>query len=359
MSASNVSFVAAILTKLQVCKEDKPCQSKVQISCECRRRKQDGKCGASKSNPWAAPRKLPCDDECARLKRNAAFAEAFSIAHDHSDDHVPYSDTTLAFFRENTSWALAQEREVRQFALDPDRKVLRCKPMQKHQRAFMHALAEDFGLDSESQDEPPLRAVAITKTRRFVSAPHKMLSQALRLRDARPSAAAKADGLASTPANVAEPFNALLLSQPRFGLTVQELDEALADEPRLHNKLETTFLPSEEVLLRLPPQNFAGAMTSASAEEVLKGLKAEVAKTVVDAAGLAGSVTMCHADAANAILRRERSMKPIGGGWNTVVGRAAQRKAESKREDLAPAGGRSGMVALGLRRKDANGDGSA
>ena len=61
---------------------------------------------------------------------------------------------------------------------------LRFKPMQANQRAFIHALAEDYGLDSESQDPEPHRHVCIFKTPRFVSAPMKTLSQCVAIKPA-------------------------------------------------------------------------------------------------------------------------------------------------------------------------------
>jgi transcriptional repressor NF-X1 len=286
------------------------------------------------------------------VKRNAAFAEAFNIAPDHSDSHIPYSDTTLDLFKENQAWALTQERELRQFALDIDRKVLRCKPMQTNQRAFMHSLAEDFGLDSESHDQPPHRAVSIFKTPRFVSAPRKMLTQALRIRVTQAASAPKAEILSA--ANVAESFNALLLSSPKFGLTIDDLEAALArvfaTQPSA--KFETTFLPSDEVLLRASSKNFANALSPIALEEVLKTLKPAVAKMVTDEE-LAGSTTLCHADASLNILRRERGMQTNPGGWNAVAGRAAQRVAKvDDKVSVSAARGRGGRITLGLKKKD-------
>jgi len=293
------------------------------------------------------------------LKRNAAFAEAFNISPDHSDDHVPYSDITLDLFKENQAWGLSQERELRQFALDEDRKVLRCKPMQKNQRAFMHAFAEDFGFDSESHDQPPHRAVSIFKTPRFVSAPHKMLTQALRIRATQAASAPKTENLSA--ANVAEPFNALLLSSPKFGLTIDDVEAALSRDFAMQPsvKFETTFLPSDEILLRASSKNFANALSPAALEETLKVLKQAVAKTVADEE-LANSTLLCHADYSLNILRREQGMKTNPGGWNAVVSRAAQKTSKQEKVPDAPTRGRGGRVTLGLKKKkDPVGDDSA
>ncbi|KAF7536341.1 hypothetical protein G7054_g4596 [Neopestalotiopsis clavispora] len=233
------------------CNEDKPCQAKTFVTCECQHRKQEIKCQASKSNPWPERTPLKCDDECLRLQRNAKLAAALNIdPATHTDDHVPYSDTTLKFFRDNAKWAQTQEREFRVFASDPSEKRLRFKPMKSHLRAFLHSLAEDFGLDSESQDPEPHRHVAIFKTPRFVSAPAKTLGQCVKIRAAE-SQTQQAGPNIIVPT---EPYNALILSSPQFGLTIEELESSLkadlATQPSI--SFTTSFLPSDEIVLRAP-----------------------------------------------------------------------------------------------------------
>ncbi|KAK4136739.1 hypothetical protein BT67DRAFT_448052 [Trichocladium antarcticum] len=193
------------------CKEDKPCQSKAFTTCPCQHRKQEVRCQATRLNPWPAREStLKCDDECLRLQRNRQLAEALNIdPQTHTDDHIPYSDTTLKLFRTNVGWAQSQEREFRVFAAAPDEKRLRFKPMQSSQRAFLHALAEDFGMDSESQDPEPHRHVCIFKTPRFVSAPPKTLAQCLRVAQAAANLNAAAKNPApSTPSSSPPPASA-------------------------------------------------------------------------------------------------------------------------------------------------------
>ncbi|KAK1769692.1 hypothetical protein QBC33DRAFT_332130 [Phialemonium atrogriseum] len=208
------------------CKEDKPCQSKTFITCPCQRRKQETRCLATRLNTWPTREPLKCDDECLTLQRNRRLAEALNIDPEtHTNDHVPYSDATLKLFKDNVNWAQGQEREFRVFAADPDEKRIRFKPMPSHQRAFLHALAEDFGLDSESQDPEPHRHVCVFKTPRFVSAPRKTLAQCLRIARTAAAAAAAASSLRPPPTTTAghnQLFNAFLLTTPRFGLTINE-----------------------------------------------------------------------------------------------------------------------------------------
>jgi len=324
------------------CKEDRPCQAKTFVTCECQHRKQEVKCGATTTNAWPSRITLKCDDECLRMQRNARLADALNIdPATHQDDHVPYSDTTLKLYRDNPRWAQTYEREYRVFASDAGEKRLRFKPMQSHQRAFLHALAEDFGFDSESSDPEPHRHVCLFKTPRFTAAPSKTLSQCVRIRAlaAPPAAAAEA----STAANVnAEadaaaklPWNALILTAPRFGLTIEEVDKALKPDYAAHPTVtfQTSFLPSEEVVIR-----GTGPWLPTALESALLSVKVAAAPKLkrLDLIKTAGGVFLCHADGSLNILRREDAKGPgrDAGGWSSVVaGKSAARPRQ-----VAPAG---------------------
>ncbi|KAH6686497.1 transcriptional repressor NF-X1 [Verticillium dahliae] len=320
------------------CKEDKACQAKEFITCACQHRKKEIKCLATRINPEPERETLKCDDECLRLQRNQKLAAALSIdPATHTDDHVPYSDTTLKLFRESVRWCQTQEREFRVFASDADEKRIRFKPMPPSQRAFLHALAEDFGLDTESQDPEPHRHVSVFKTPRFVSAPSKTLAQCVKIKNVQ-AAAAKA-GASASEAPKQAPFNALLLSTPRFALTIEELDAALAGDFAAHNNLSftTSFLPSDEVLVRATPVSSWGSST-ANVETSLANLKPAIARTVAKA-GLAGAVTLVHADQDQNVLRREVTGETKdAGGWSSVVGRRPQAAAPAPVEKKPASG---------------------
>lgn len=225
------------------------------------------------------------------------------------------------------NWATTQEREFRVFADDVDEKRMRFKPMPAHQRAFLHSLAEDFGLDSESQDPEPHRHVVIFKTPKFVSAPKKTLAQSLRLAKVAPPPAATAK---PTNRPDQEPFNALLLPAPRFGLTTEELEKALAADigPSAHKPItfSVTF-PSDEVLIRAHAPLTAATIATSSAtpqavENLLKTIRPSVSRKIA-AENLAGSVILCTVDAAGAIVRKEGGATEPG--WSAVAGRSAWR----------------------------------
>lgn len=336
------------------CHEDKPCQSKTFITCPCQHRKKEIRCGATWTSPPPQRDTLECDDECLRLQRNRRLADALNVDPDHTDDHVPYSDTTLKLYSDNSKWAQQQEREFRVFASDVEEKRIRFKPMPANQRAFIHSLAEDFGLDSESQDPEPHRHVAVFKTPRFVSAPKKTLAQCVRA-VVKPVATPVASR-SSSPGK--DSFNALLLSSPRFGITIDEIDAALVSDLASARKsaptitFTTTFLSETEVVIESHVRATAAAVATAVAtpqavDGVLRNLKSSVAKTVATS-GVAGAVSLCRVDSeSKAITKREGG--PDSAGWNAVASRGPWRRGaapvkEEKKEV------RKGFGFVALRR---------
>lgn len=213
------------------CKEDQPCPAKIIITCDCQNHKQELRCSASKSSEGNTTKTLKCDDECLRLERNRKLALALNIDQaNHTDDHIPYSQDTLALFAEHPKWATDQEREFRVFAADNAEKRLRFKPMPAHQRQFLHLLAEDFGFDSESMDPEPHRHVAIFKTPRFVAPPMKTLRSCTRLQKVQAKTAAE-EAKAKEKARSSlmnDPYNGFLLTNPRFALMLDDIETTLA-----------------------------------------------------------------------------------------------------------------------------------
>ena len=324
------------------CKEINPCQAKTFITCECQNQKQAIKCLASKTSEGNSERTLDCNDECLKLQRNAKLAAALNIdLATHIDEHVPYSVETLNMFRESQKFCQSQEREFRVFAADEQEKRLRFKPMQATQRAFIHALAEDFGLDSESQDPEPHRHVVVFKTPRFVSAPMKTLAQCVQAKPAAGLAPVPSKGLVGS----VEPFNAFLLSNPRFGLMIDELHAALLPEfSAVGLDYEISFLLTGDIIIKSRP---SGSWLQ-KPENILINLKPDVTKKV-KLMDLASSTTLCSVDNSLNMVRREDD--PAGGGWSTVVKGASA----SKSLPQASVGAKSAFTVLGsksvLRKK--------
>ncbi|KAI9843193.1 MAG: FKBP12-associated protein [Sclerophora amabilis] len=304
---------------------------------------------------------LKCDDECARLERNRKIALALEIdPATHKDDHVPYSQDTLKLFQENSKWAQTQERLLRAFSNDDSEKRLRLKPMPPHQRAFLRSLAEDYGFDSESMDPEPHRHVAIFKTPRFVMAPMKTLSQCVEINIGATTATElqKRSAAAATASsnNIDTPFNSFLLGNPRFGLTVEELQSTLApvlaSRLNIPHALSINFLPSEEIVLK-PTFNTdlttstLNAPTSPSIESLLRNQVSHLKSVTTSPPNqLATSLQLCHVDASFNVLRREVDASSAGG-WSQVAAKAAWGHVPPRAPEPRRVGGGTVFTMLG------------
>lgn len=322
------------------CKEATPCQAKTFVTCECQNQKQAVKCLATKSSPGNSEKSLNCNDECLKVQRNAKLAAALNIdPATHTSDHIPYSSTTLAFFANHQKFGQQYEREFRVFAADKKEKRLRFKPMQAFQRAFIHALAEDFGLDSESQDPEPHRHVSIFKTPKFVSAPSKTLGQCVTARAAPVTEANTAKTLVSN----AEPWNAFLLANPKFGITTDELYADLRPVfAQAGIDFEISFLPSGDVVLK--PLSAGSWLIKIDKE--LGALKGPV-RTKISSLGLASSTALCAVDGSLNILRRE-DQNPLSGGWSQV----AKGRGTSRATPTPSVGTKSSFTVLGRIKRE-------
>ena len=332
------------------CKEDKPCQNKMLITCDCQHLKQEIRCNASKTSDGNSNKTLFCDDECARLARNHRLALALNVDPEaHKDDRIPYSNDTLKMFRENSKWAQIQEREFRVFAADESEKRLRFKPMPPHQRAFLHSLSEDFGLDSESMDPEPYRHVAVFKTPRFVMAPMKSLQECVRIRANHEAASIQESQKKLQTTNI--PYNGFLLSSPRFGLTLDELHSDFASSfsttPGLVYNI--SFLPSEEIVIKAQPASASTAITDSAIEASLKALHPSIS-SINSSKRLAQTVQLCSLDSSLNILRRELDEFATNGGWSQVAAKAAAPRFASRQTAV---GEKSVYTVLGSKLRDA------
>ncbi|KAI9697653.1 MAG: FKBP12-associated protein [Candelina mexicana] len=332
--------------------------------------RQEMKCNASKTSDGNCKKSLRCDDECARLERNRKLALALNIDPEtHKDDHILYSSDTLSMYAENVKWSQTQEREFRVFASDDNERRLRFKPMTSHQRAFLHLLAEDFGLDSESMDPEPHRHVAVFKTPRFVSAPTKTLAECLRLRPQPTVTSEPAKNIsisAAANSNPAEPHNALLLVTPRFGLTHADLSTALA--PILHSvagiRFDISFLSSgDEVVLKPRHANtLTTPLTDQDLLSTLRTLKPKLKRLTTEKT-VAGDIILCRISPDSSldtpkITRREGDGTDSGsgesgggGGWSQVVAGAGVKKMVAPLGRGA-VGGKSSFTVLGSRVRE-------
>lgn len=333
------------------CREDKPCQNKMLVTCNCQHLKQEHKCNAYKANEGNSKKKLSCDDECARLERNRKLALALNIDPDaHKDDHVPYSSETLRIYRENTKWSQLQEKEFRIFAADENEKRLRFRPMQPYQRAFIHSLSEDFGLDSESMDPEPYRHVAVFKTPRFVMAPMKTLAECVRIHmNMEASGTNILDAQRKTHTNNL-PYNGFLLTHPRFGITLEEIraDFSSILDTASGVCFDTTFLPSEEIVIKARASSPSDSPAT-SFEATIKALKPPL-EAVISSRRVANSVQLCSLDSSMNVVRREVDDDDSNSGWSRVAAKAAAPRSVPRQMAV---GEKSVYTVLGSKLKDA------
>ncbi|KAM0412668.1 hypothetical protein ACHAPD_009332 [Fusarium lateritium] len=302
------------------------------------------------SNPTPNRPEVRCDEECERLDRNRRLAAALNIdPATHTNDHVPFSDDTLKLYKQFPKWGDEQESQYRVFAANKDEVRLRYEPMKNVSRQFLHLLAEDFGFESKSEDHDIHRSVLVWKTDKFVSAPPKTLSQCVKIRatQAAEAAAVAAIRPPSPPVLETEPFNALVLIEPRFGLTNDDVNTALAaDLSSLQGfSFKVDFL-NEEILIKATV-SYSAFLTPAPLEKSLEILKPRIEQTI-RREKLAENVLLCHSDVNGAITRREVPRRAGAGGWSAVAGRAASKSGLPSATEEAKPGRR---LLLGLKKK--------
>jgi hypothetical protein len=145
-------------------------------------------------------RTIPCDDHCHSTSRARAFGEATGIIDNLmstsnnnntisgsqrmsiqsntssirtilSSKVSPFSDALLLFARENKTLAEKTEKSIRDMLLFPEKyngqgetgAGINLQPMLKANRAFVHQLAEVYGINSTSSGAEPRRYVRLTR----------------------------------------------------------------------------------------------------------------------------------------------------------------------------------------------------
>ncbi|KAL2809635.1 hypothetical protein BJX63DRAFT_404870 [Aspergillus granulosus] len=169
------------------CPEKTPCASRIMVTCDCGRLRQERRCNAAKAvaskGQLQQPQRLPaatpltCDDECARLERNRSLAAALGVninasttiaQNALSSTNLPYSSETLDMYVQLSSSSPLStlqtlESTLHTLATSTTNRSVRTQPAKSSLRAFIHSLAADYGFSSESFDPEPHRHVFILK----------------------------------------------------------------------------------------------------------------------------------------------------------------------------------------------------
>lgn len=285
------------------CSEDKPCPTKVQLTCACGGLKSEIKCGASRMNPSGNKKELKCTDAC----RSRRMALALELDPER-EVAPPYSDEAIYFYMKDKKFATTVEAKFRTFAETPTSKRLAFQPMRSPQRAFLHILAADFGFESESQDPEPYRSVIIFKGSNFTAVPRKTIADFLATKSSAP--------LTTMPVSIQQlrkprkdAHNAIVLKGIRVGLLSTDLEKEL--EPVLKDsqlRFNMQWTGDEEVVLEPKPSSLGTEQIELELTELSPKLKRLVAQK-----GLAENAELCSIDKNGQILGRQ------GSQWSMVA----------------------------------------
>lgn len=181
------------------------CKAKVELQCECGRRKEMVICSeasgtyqriaaismASKitdmqlgdsveiskfiTKKEVQQARLQCDEECAALERKKRLAEAFDITDDSDPFNVrssasKFSDSLKDDARKDFKFVSDIEKEMEALVEavnkgKSNKKSYCFPPMNRDHRRIIHDLAQVYGLESVSYDSEPKRNVVVTAIR--------------------------------------------------------------------------------------------------------------------------------------------------------------------------------------------------
>ncbi|GAO47095.1 hypothetical protein G7K_1307-t1 [Saitoella complicata NRRL Y-17804] len=297
------------------CPEDEKhrCKARVVTTCACGTVRQEVVCGASTKTETTGKKELPCTEKCDKLQRNKRMAEALGVDGDKTSEVAlsVYTDDILEYYRTNKLWATSIENSLKTFVAG-DKKMLSFKPMKRAQRGFVHAMAEAYGMTSQSQDPDPFRNVVVTRTSNTI-VPLTTLAQAATSRTN--SGAATPSGLQQMQTKTtSKAYNAFYLEAVRIGTEQAELARVL--EPALGPsplKFSIKWVTDEDVLLEPLPSSLSVIEVEVALASIKPSLKRVVAST-----GIAMFAELCWIGRDGKVSYRE-STKVAGasgaGAW--------------------------------------------
>jgi transcriptional repressor NF-X1 len=174
-----------------------------------------------------------------------------------------------------------------------------------------------------------------------VSAPMKTLAQCAKIRPV--STVTETSSVTKPLVGNAEPWNAFLLSNPKFGLTIDELYADLkAEFVTADLEFEISFLLSGDVVLRA----LATGSWTQKVDQSLEKIKGGMGKRV-SGLKLADRTVLCRVDGSGNVLRREDEGTADSGGWSQVAkGASAMRRVQEM-----GVGAKSAFTVLGAKKE--------
>ncbi|XP_023583106.1 transcriptional repressor NF-X1 [Trichechus manatus latirostris] len=180
------------------------CKAKVELQCECGRRKEIMICSEASSTYQRIAAismaskitdmqlgdsveitlitkkeihqaRLECDEECSALERKKRLAEAFHISDDSDPFNIrslgsKFSDNLKEDARKDLKFVSDIEKEMEALveAVNKGKNIKKSHcfpPMNRDHRRIIHELAQVYGLESVSYDSEPKRNVVVTAVR--------------------------------------------------------------------------------------------------------------------------------------------------------------------------------------------------
>jgi transcriptional repressor NF-X1 len=203
----------------------------VKVRCKCGRFTREIPCGASAKSESSTGTAMSCDVSCVLKEREEKLKDAFGVKETSESSafgNVPYSTAMLKIANAQQKWCTQVEGIMREFMESNDHPTMFFKPMRREQRAFVHELAESYGLFSESQDPEPKRSVFVAK-KSTSGAPDMLLTEAIKLYQTHLNKTVKIPLKKSlgNPEPVAITYNAILMDDCLEGVTRDDLDEVV------------------------------------------------------------------------------------------------------------------------------------
>lgn len=130
------------------------CKEKVEVRCQCGRRREAAACGASARSGSRIDLVLACDEECAQARRDKELMRAFEAGDDAArqrllEEEIEYPDSVMAVFAKQRTWCGRVEQQIRGFVRKQQ------LPAQLAAEAEPAQLAGDPPTDSSSATNPP------------------------------------------------------------------------------------------------------------------------------------------------------------------------------------------------------------
>lgn len=256
-----------------------------------------------------------------------------ALALDPEREAQIYSEDTLAAYQRDPKWAQVIEQKMRSFCEALEQKRLQFAPMKAGMRLFVHALAEDWGLQSESQDPEPYRSVVVRKPVTFVATARKTIAEVIA--GGAPGTAAAAAAAAATGSAGSAPtsrigtpsltqlkrpprgpaVNAFYFRHIAVGTLSSDLERELAPvlkESQL--RFDISWHGDEDVLLK--PKT--GSLGPEQVEAELNGLTMKL-KRLVASKGLADSAETVWVGMDGKVKDAATAATAGGSGWSTVA----------------------------------------